>query len=100
MTGGILKKRKHNELNSIFSEFARRRAESGFRPLEKKKNIKLNSHDNPKEEKTRFGLSRKWLNEKKSTLTLLFLRHFLQLKNLLERKISKNNFSTLKKTKT
>jgi hypothetical protein len=45
-------------LNSVFSEIARRRAEIGFRQLEKKKNIKLNSHDNPKEEKTRFGLSR------------------------------------------
>jgi len=58
LTVGILKKRKHNELNSVFSEFARRRAEIGFRQLEKKKNIKLNSHDNPKKEKTRFGLSR------------------------------------------
>ena len=58
MTVGILKKRKHNELNSVFSEFAHRRAEIAFRLLEKKKNIKLNSRDNPKEEKTRFGLSR------------------------------------------
>ena len=37
MTVEILKKRKHDELNSVFSEFAHRRAESGFRLLEKKK---------------------------------------------------------------
>ena len=82
-----------------FSEFARRRAESGFPRLEKKKNIKLNSHDNPKEEKNRFGLSRKLLNEKKTTLTLLVFRHFLAVKELAEKKNIKKQFLNLKKDK-
>ncbi len=70
-----------------------------FSTVGKEKNIKLNSLDNPKEEKNRFGLSRKLLNEKKTTLTLLVFRHFLAVKELAEKKNIKKQFFNFKKDK-
>lgn len=82
-----------------FSEFARRRAESGFPRLVKKKNIKLNSHDNPKEEKNRFGLSRKWLNENFCDFDFARLSTFFAVKELAEKKNIKKQFFNFKKDK-
>ena len=50
--------KKHNELTSDLSEFVRLRAESGLRTnLTKRQKKKNKLTDNPKKEKTRFGLS-------------------------------------------
>ena len=65
----------------------------------KRKNIKLNSLDNPKEEKTRFGLSRKWLNEKKIDFDIALSSTFFAFKELAEKKNIKKQFFNFKKDK-
>ena len=57
-----------------------------------KKNIKLNSHDNPKEEKNRFGLSRKWLNENFCDFDFARISTSFVVKELLEKKNIKKQF--------
>ena len=60
------------------------------RLTQKKTNkTKTNSHNNSKEEKTRFELSREWLNEKKN---LLRFAHFRQLFHSSTATKRKNDF--------
>jgi hypothetical protein len=54
----VRQEKKLDELSSVFSEFVRLRAESGWRTnLTKRQKKKYKLTDNPKKEKTRFGLS-------------------------------------------
>ena len=60
----VRQEKKLDELTLGFSEFVRLRAESGWRTNLTKRQKKYKLTDNPKKEKTRFGLSWKCLNEK------------------------------------
>jgi hypothetical protein len=65
----------------------------------KRKNIKQNSLDNPKEDKTRFGLSRKWLNENFCDFDFARFSTFFAVKELAEKENIKKQFFNFKKDK-
>ena len=70
-----------------------------FSTVGKEKNIKPNSLDNPKEDKTRFGLSRKWLNENFCDFDFARISTSFAIKELAEKKNIKKQFFNFKKDK-